>query len=106
MISKIFVLIFTIQSLTQMSIRPRDKMPEFKATGVLGEKTMTVNSRDHVGKYMVLIFYPFDFTYVCPTEIIAFSEKMDQFKQLNSVVYGVSTDSAFTHLAWIKTPRN
>ena len=60
---------------------------------------------DYKGKYLVLVFYPFDFTYVCPTELIAFSENIQQFKDINAEVLGISTDSHFTHLAWIKTPR-
>ena len=60
---------------------------------------------DYQGKYLVLLFYPFDFTYVCPTELIAFSEATSQFSEINASVLGVSTDSHFTHLAWINTPR-
>ena len=52
-----------------------------------------------------MLFYPFDFTYVCPTEIIAFSEAYDKFKALNADLVAVSVDSHFTHLAWMKTPR-
>lgn len=52
-----------------------------------------------------MLFYPFDFTYVCPTEIIAFSDAYDKFKQLNAEIVAVSVDSQFTHLAWMKTPR-
>lgn len=81
-------------------------MPEFKAVAVSGEEVTNVSSEDLKGKYAVLIFYPFDFTYVCPTELIAFSEKMDEFKKLDTLVYGISTDSHFTHMAWMKTPRN
>lgn len=55
---------------------------------------------------MVLLFYPFDFTYVCPTELLAFSDAHKRFEALNSVVLGISTDSHFTHLAWTKTPRS
>ena len=54
---------------------------------------------------MILLFYPFDFTYVCPTELIAFSENVSKFRELGAEVLGVSTDSHFTHLAWIKTDR-
>lgn len=57
-------------------------------------------------KYVVLLFYPFDFTYVCPTELHAFSDVIQKFKDLNTEVLGISTDSHFTHLAWRKTPRN
>ena len=61
--------------------------------------------KDFREKYLVLLFYPFDFTYVCPTELIAFSESMPQFREINAEVLGVSTDSHFTHLAWVNTPR-
>lgn len=51
------------------------------------------------------MFYPFDFTYVCPTELISFSDRLKEFKDIGAEVIGVSTDSHFTHLAWIKTAR-
>ena len=57
------------------------------------------------GKYVVLFFYPLDFTFVCPTEITAFSDRYDAFKALNTEVLGVSVDSQFSHLAWIQTER-
>ena len=60
---------------------------------------------DYKDKYVVLLFYPFDFTYVCPTELIAFSDNISKFNELNTVVLGISTDSHFTHLAWLKTKR-
>ena len=57
------------------------------------------------GKYLVLFFYPLDFTFVCPTEIISFSDRYEEFRSLNTEVLAVSVDSPYTHLAWIKTPR-
>ena len=60
---------------------------------------------DYKGKYLVIVFYPFDFTYVCPTELISFSENLPKFQEIGAEVIGVSTDSHFTHLAWVKTPR-
>merc|ERR1712126_397093 len=57
------------------------------------------------GKYVVLFFYPLDFTFVCPTEIIAFSEAAAQFKKINCEVIAASTDSVFSHLAWTNTDR-
>ena len=72
---------------------------------VINQEFKTVSLDDYKGKYLVLVFYPFDFTYVCPTELIAFSENIKQFKDINAEVLGISTDSHFTHLAWIKTPR-
>ncbi|KAK9404330.1 peroxiredoxin-1 [Crotalus adamanteus] len=60
---------------------------------------------DYRGKYIVLFFYPLDFTFVCPTEIISFSDRSDEFKKINCEVIGASVDSHFCHLAWINTPK-
>ena len=64
-----------------------------------------VSLADYRGKYVVLFFYPLDFTFVCPTEIIAFSEAASQFAALDVQLLGVSVDSHFSHLAWRNTPR-
>uniref|UniRef100_A0A6I8NNU0 Peroxiredoxin-2 n=1 Tax=Ornithorhynchus anatinus TaxID=9258 RepID=A0A6I8NNU0_ORNAN len=80
--------------------------PDFHATAVENGAFKEVKLSDYRGKYVVLFFYPLDFTFVCPTEIIAFSENASAFRQLNCEVLGVSVDSQFTHLAWINTPRN
>jgi peroxiredoxin (alkyl hydroperoxide reductase subunit C) len=64
-----------------------------------------VSLTDYRGKHVVLFFYPLDFTFVCPTEIIAFSEAMGEFEALGVEVLGCSVDSHFTHLAWRNTPR-
>jgi alkyl hydroperoxide reductase subunit AhpC len=85
---------------------PRQKAPFWSATAVLNEKFIKINTEEYKGKYLILLFYPFDFTYVCPTELIAFSEATAQFQELDAQVVGVSTDSHFTHLAWLKTPRS
>ena len=71
-----------------------------------GQSFTKVSLSDFKGKYVVLLFYPFDFTYVCPTELVAYSDAMQQFKDINAEVLGISTDSHFTHLAWVKTPRS
>jgi len=68
--------------------------------------TLTVGKDKYTGKYVVLFFYPLDFTFVCPTEIIAFSDRIDEFEKLGAKVVGCSIDSQFTHLAWKSTPRN
>ena len=89
------------------SLLARQKAPNFSnVNAVTGEDFTKISVSQFKGKYLVLLFYPFDFTYVCPTEIIAFSENMDKFRELNTEVLGISTDSHFTHLAWIKTERN
>jgi alkyl hydroperoxide reductase subunit AhpC len=61
---------------------------------------------DFKGHFLVLFFYPLDFTFVCPTEIQAFNDRAEEFQQLGARVVGASTDSAFSHLAWWKTPRS
>lgn len=79
--------------------------PEFSGTAVVKGDFKEIKLSDYKGKYVVLFFYPLDFTFVCPTEIIAFSERVSEFEALNTQVIGVSTDSHFSHLAWINTPR-
>ena len=87
-------------------VRPRDMAPDFtNVPAVLGLEFTKLSLSDYKGKFLVLVFYPFDFTYVCPTELIAFSEALEKFKSINTEIIGVSTDSHFTHLAWVKTPR-
>lgn len=79
--------------------------PEFAGTAVVNGQFKEINLAQYKGKYVVLFFYPMDFTFVCPTEIIAFSDRAEEFRRINTEVIGVSTDSHFTHLAWINTPR-
>nr|UAJ49551.1 thioredoxin peroxidase [Grapholita molesta] len=79
--------------------------PQFKTTAVVNGEFKDVALSDYKGKYVVLFFYPLDFTFVCPTEIIAFSEHADDFRKIGCEVIAASTDSHFTHLAWINTPR-
>jgi len=84
------------------------KAPEFKATALLpnGEFGEINFPSDYKGKYVVFFFYPLDFTFVCPTEIIEFSERYADFQKLNTEVVAVSVDSHFSHLAWTELPRN
>lgn len=86
---------------------PRQKAPDFKNVNAVdtNQEFTQLSLADYKGKYVVVLFYPFDFTYVCPTELIAFSDNVQKFKELGAEVIGVSTDSHFTHLAWLKTPR-
>lgn len=79
--------------------------PDFKAEAVLGQQIQEIKLSDYKGKWVVLFFWPLDFTFVCPTEIIEYDAKLDDFKKLGAEVLGVSVDSAFTHLAWKNTPR-
>ena len=86
-------------------IRVGQQAPDFTATAVVDQEFKTIKLSDYQGQYTVLFFYPLDFTFVCPTEIIAFSDRYDEFKALNTEVLGVSVDSEFSHLAWIQTDR-
>jgi peroxiredoxin (alkyl hydroperoxide reductase subunit C) len=90
-----------------MSVLVTKKAPDFKAQAVMPDGSFKeLSLADYRGKkYVVLFFYPLDFTFVCPTEIIAFSEAASQFEALNTQLLGCSVDSHFTHLAWRSTPR-
>ena len=81
-----------------------DKLPEFKLTAVVsrekGKEFKTVSNRDYAGKWIVLFFYPKDFTFVCPTEITEFAKNNKAFNERDAVVIGGSTDNEFSHLAW------
>jgi len=79
--------------------------PAFKGTAVVNGQFKEISLSDYKGKYVVFFFYPLDFTFVCPTEIIAFSEAADQFRKINTEVIAASTDSHFSHLAWVSQPR-
>jgi peroxiredoxin (alkyl hydroperoxide reductase subunit C) len=89
-----------------MSIRVGQKAPDFTATAVYDEEFSTVKLSDYLNKkYVVLFFYPLDFTFVCPTEITAFSDRFNEFDKLSTKVFGISVDSEFSHLVWTQTPR-
>ena len=89
-----------------MSVLVSKEAPDFKAQAVMPSGAFQeVSLSDFRGKYVVLFFYPLDFTFVCPTEIIAFSEAAGQFEALGVQLLGCSIDSHFTHLAWRNTPR-
>jgi alkyl hydroperoxide reductase subunit AhpC len=79
--------------------------PEFTGTAVVDGQFKEIKLSDYKGKYVVLFFYPLDFTFVCPTEIIAFSDRSDEFKAINTEIIACSTDSHFSHLAWTNLPR-
>lgn len=81
--------------------------PDFTATAVLANNTFgKVSLSDYRGRHVVLFFYPLDFTFVCPSEIIAFDKKLEEFKKRNTEVIAVSIDSEFSHFAWKNTPVN
>lgn len=74
--------------------------PEFAGPAVVDGEFKDIKLSDYKGKYLVLFFYPLDFTFVCPTEIIAFSERVEEFRSINCEVIACSCDSKFSHLAW------
>jgi peroxiredoxin (alkyl hydroperoxide reductase subunit C) len=84
------------------------KAPVFNASAVINGEEIVDNFSltQYLGKkYVVFFFYPLDFTFVCPTEILAFQERLEEFKKLNTEVVGCSVDSKHTHWAWLQTPK-
>ncbi|CAO3684060.1 unnamed protein product [Umbelopsis vinacea] len=79
--------------------------PHFTSPAVVDGQFQEVSLTDYKGQYVVFFWYPMDFTFVCPTEIIAFSDRIEEFKKLNTAVIAASTDSEYSHLAWVNTPR-
>jgi len=79
--------------------------PDFKGMAVVNKQFKEIKLADYKGKWLVLFFYPLDFTFVCPTEIVAFSDAAEKFQKLDCEVVACSTDSHFSHLAWVNTPR-
>jgi len=89
-----------------MSTLVTKEAPDFTAQAVMPDNSFAeVTLSSYRGKYVILFFYPLDFTFVCPSEIIAFDKALAKFEERNAQVIGVSVDSHFTHLAWKNTPR-
>ena len=82
------------------------KAPTIKAPCVTQGKIEPFTLDNYLGKYVIFFFYPLDFTFVCPTELIAFQEKLGEFEKRNCQVIGCSVDSAYCHQAWLRTPRS
>src|ERR1700722_3068136 len=82
------------------------KTPAFKAKAILDNKIIPNFSLEQFhGQYVIFFFYPLDFTFVCPTEIHAFQERLEEFMKRQCHVVGCSIDSPYTHLAWLNTPK-
>jgi alkyl hydroperoxide reductase subunit AhpC len=88
-----------------MTAKVQHPAPDFSSQAMQNGEFRTVSLKDYKGKYLVLFFYPLDFTFVCPTEILAFSDRAEEFQKLNAEVVGASIDSVFSHLAWWNTSR-
>ncbi len=90
-----------------MSVLVNKQAPEFASMAVMPDNSFSeISLSDYKGKYVVLFFYPLDFTFVCPSEIIAFDHRLQEFKDRGVDVIGVSIDSHFSHLAWKNTATN
>ncbi|HWR42903.1 peroxiredoxin [Sporomusa sp.] len=90
-----------------MSVKIGQKAPGFAMTTTYNMETLdqVAKLEDFQGKWLVLFFYPLDFTFVCPTEILGFNTRLAEFESLGASVLGVSTDSVYSHRAWIKASR-
>jgi peroxiredoxin (alkyl hydroperoxide reductase subunit C) len=90
-----------------MELLVGNKAPNFKATAVLKNQMIeNFSLEDFAGENIVFFFYPLDFTFVCPTELHAFQDKIDEFKKRNTKVIGCSIDSQYSHAAWLNTPKS
>ncbi|KIJ11226.1 hypothetical protein PAXINDRAFT_60750, partial [Paxillus involutus ATCC 200175] len=88
-----------------MVARVQRPAPAFKAAAVVEGMFKDISLADYLGEWVILFFYPMDFTFVCPTEILAFNDALPQFEELGASVLGVSTDSQYSHFAWAQQPR-
>jgi len=82
--------------------------PDFDLPSTKNLETLAENVKlsDYKGKWLILLFYPLDFTFVCPTELIHFSDRLEEFQGVGAEVLGISTDSVHSHRAWLKTPQD
>jgi alkyl hydroperoxide reductase subunit AhpC len=85
-----------------MSVQVGQQAPYFQLETVVGKEFKKVSLEDYRGKWLVFFFYPLDFTFVCPTEIKGFSERLGDFKSANAEILGGSIDSKYSHLGWIE----
>jgi peroxiredoxin (alkyl hydroperoxide reductase subunit C) len=88
-----------------MAVQVQQPAPDFSAMAVVGKEFKQIKLSDYRGKYVILFFYPLDFTFVCPTEIVGFDAKVKEFERRGAQVIAVSVDSHYTHLAWKQTAR-
>nr|YP_009511689.1 2-Cys peroxiredoxin [Melanthalia intermedia]AXI97566.1 2-Cys peroxiredoxin [Melanthalia intermedia] len=88
-------------------IKVGQKAPDFSAIAVYDQEFRRISLSDYLGrKYVILLFYPLDFTFVCPTEITAFSDVYHEIQELDTEILGISVDSEYSHLAWLQTERD
>ncbi|MCD7452892.1 myb-like DNA-binding protein bas1 [Datura stramonium] len=97
---------FVVRASSEVPPLVGNKAPDFEAEAVFDQEFIKVKLSEYIGKkYVILFFYPLDFTFVCPTEITAFSDRYEEFQKVNTEILGVSVDSVFSHLAWVQTDR-
>ena len=89
-----------------MSLRVGQEAPDFTATAVYDQEFKDITLSSYKGKWVVLFFYPLDFTFVCPTELHAFQQSLAEFEKRNTIVIGASCDTAEVHFAWLNTPKD
>ncbi|KAI8393471.1 thioredoxin-like protein [Radiomyces spectabilis] len=98
------------RSLSTTTERPRATIqhaaPQWTADALVQGEFKKLSLADYKNKFVVMVFYPADFTFVCPTELLAFSDRIDEFRALGAEVVGISVDNVHSHLAWTNLPRN
>lgn len=87
------------------NVKVQEPAPQFEGKAIIDGQIKDIKLSDFAGKYLVLFFYPLDFTFVCPTELVSFSDHIEAFKKIDVNVVGCSCDSHFSHLAFVNTPR-
>eukprot|EP01084_Bolivina_argentea_P024352 45392_1 len=106
MFNTLFVTFYSLCIINTLSVSIGEKAPNFSSLALMPDLTFdTLSLSQFNGEWLLLFFYPLDFTFVCPTEIISFSEASTTFKEINTNVVGASIDSQYSHLAWANTPR-
>lgn len=85
-----------------MSLQIRQPAPTFEVQALIGREFKTISLGDYKGKWVVLAFYPMDFTFVCPTELVSLNDHFDDFNDRDAVVLAGSTDTVYSHLGWVK----
>jgi alkyl hydroperoxide reductase subunit AhpC len=80
--------------------------PQFSAQAIVNGCIKQISLHDFGGMYKILVFYPLDFTFVCPTELQAFQDQLEEFKDRNCMIFGISVDSVYSHLAWLNIPKD
>lgn len=82
------------------------KAPDFEASAFADGEIRTVRSSDYRGRWLIVVFYPLDFTFVCPTELLAFAHETSAFDRLGASVVAISVDSVYSHKAWVERDLN